>query len=75
MSDDRIHTLVGIPPKELDMLKRKAAVFDATIKHGISVVKYQSKWAAYDLFGTRLASGHATPLETVEAAVKKLGGT
>lgn len=31
--------------------------------------------AAYDLYGKRLASGHDTPLEAVEAAVKELGKT
>ena len=75
MSDERIQTLVGIPPKELDRLRRKAAAFDATIEHGIAVVTFRSKWSACNLYGTRLASGHATPLEAVEAAVKKLGET
>lgn len=58
--------------EELDLLKRKAAAFDAIIQHGLAVMLFQSLWAVYDLHGTRLASGHNTPLEAVEAAVKEL---
>ena len=56
--------------EQLAILRRKAAAFDAVIEHGMAVVKFQSKWAAYDLYGKRLASGHATPLEAVEAALR-----
>lgn len=59
---------------EVCELKRKAAAFDATIEHGIAVGKFKSKWDAYNLYGKRLASGHATPLEAVEAAVKLIEG-
>lgn len=52
------------------ILRRKAAAFDAVIEHGMAIVKFQSKWAAYDLYGKRLASGHETPLEAVEAAMR-----
>ena len=55
---------------QLAILKRKAAAFDAIIEYGLAIVKFQSKWAAYDLYGERLASGHDTPLEAVEAAMR-----
>ena len=76
MTDERIHTLVGIPPKELDMLKRKAAAFDAIAKHQLIVhLARCSDWYVFNRFHKKLTERHAAPLEAVEAAVKKLGET
>lgn len=72
---DEIHTLVGIPPKELDTLKRKAAAFDAMAKHGITVSQKLGKWQAYDRYHLSFVSLHATPLEAVEAAVNAIEAT
>lgn len=69
-NQDRQDMIDGIA--QLAIVKRKATAFDAIIEHGMAVVKFQSKWAAYDLYGKRLASGHDTPLEAAEAAVKRL---
>ena len=75
MSDERIQTLVGIPPKELDMLRRKAAAFDAMVDHGVTVAQKLGKWQAYDRYHLSFVSLHATPLEAVEAAVNVFEAT
>lgn len=69
---DRQDMIDGIT--QLAILKRKAA-FDAIVEHGINVVPFRSEWVAYDMFGSRLTSGRDTPLESVEAALEKLGET
>lgn len=75
MNDD-IHTLVGIPPKELDMLKRKAAAFDAIAKHQLTVYLGRcGDWHVFNCFHKKLTECHDTPLEAVEAAVNVIEAT
>lgn len=69
-NQDRQDMIDGIT--QLAIVKRKAAAFDAMVEHGINVVPFRSKWVAYDMFGSRLTSGHDTPLEAAEATMKRL---
>lgn len=75
MSDERIKTLVGIPPKELDMLRRKAAAFEAMVTHEFTLFPFVGKWKVYDGFHRPLTTLYATPLEAVEAAIAELEKT